>query len=262
MSFAVRLGGRLRSRSGPIAASSYAERRLLTCGTDNTGQTGQHLLGHAVDPGADPDESRSIGPPTLVPSMQGRRIVSVATSGLHCLALSREGEVYSWGDGDFGSLGHADGGTRAVRSRIGSLSRVESIAAGDNWTSAAVNEDGKLFTWGRATFINDETKPSGLGYALDSQTVFQLTPKCVVALSEDRVVGVALGLGFALAVTDAGAVFSFGYCRYRTLGHGSLEAEVLPRRIGALALTGRRFVAVAASASHALALTEEGELHG
>ena len=44
-------------------------------------------------------------------------------------------------------------------------------------------------------------------------------------------VGVALGLGFALAVTDTGAVFSFGYCPYRTLGHGSLEAEVLPRRI-------------------------------
>ena len=44
--------------------------------------------------------------------------------------------------------------------------------------------------------------------------------------------------------------------------HGSLRSEVLPRRIQALAQTGRRFVAVAIGFSHALALTEEGELYG
>ena len=195
--------------------------------------------------------------------MQDRRIVSVAAGGWHCLALSREGEVYSWGDGNCGSLGHADGGERAVPSRIESLSRVESIAAGVYSTSAAVNENGRLFTWGMASNIMDETMPSGLGYALDAQTESQLTPKWVEALSEDRVVGVAFGEGFTLVVTDAGAVFSFGYSPPRgALGHGSLEAEVLPRRIETLARTGRRCVAVAAGSCHALALTEEGELYG
>jgi len=225
---------------------------------------GELVLGHAVDPDADPDDDRVIGPPTLVPSMQDRRIVSVAASQCHCLALSCEGEVYSWGGGDFGSLGHADSGARAVPSRIESLSHVESIAVGFS-TSAAVDADGRLFTWGPATAPtpSGETMPSGLGYAHDSQTEAQLTPKWVEALSEDRVVGVALGgWGFTLAVTDAGAVFSFGYSQSRALGHGSLEAEVLPRRIEALALTGRRFVAVAAGSFHALALTEEGELYG
>jgi len=71
--------------------------------------------------------------------------VSVAASDFHCLALSREGEVYSWGDGDGGSLGHADGGDeRAVPSRVESVSRIEITAAGDNQTSAAVDEDGRL----------------------------------------------------------------------------------------------------------------------
>ena len=74
--------------------------------------------------------------------------------------------------------------------------------------------------------------------------------------------GVALGEGFTLAVTDAGAVFSFGSSRRGGLGHGSLESEVLPRRIEALVQTRRRCVAVAAGARHALALTEEGELYG
>jgi len=75
-------------------------------------------------------------------------------------------------------------------------------------------------------------------------------------------VGVALGEGFTLAVTDAGAVFSFGFSRKGGLGHGSLESEVLPRRIEVLAQTKRRFIAVAAGDCHALALTEEGELYG
>jgi len=256
-------------REAPLAVAEQfslfldVEGRLLTCVSENTGEAGQLLLGHAVDPDADPDEPRSIVPPTLVPSMQDIRIVSVAAGDWHCLALSREGEVYSWGDGFFGSLGHADGGERSVPSRIESLSRIESIAAGPCWKSAAVDEDGRLFTWGRASYIMDETMPNGLGYARDAQNESQLTPKWVEALSEDRVVGVAFGEGFTLVVTDAGAVFSFGYSPLGgALGHGSLEAEVLPRRIETLARTGRRFVAVAAGVYAALALTEEGELFG
>jgi len=105
------------------------EGRLLTCGTENSGVgVSQLLLGHDWGANVDPGELHAIGSPTLVPSMLSRRIVSVATSGEHCLALSAEGEVYSWGDGTDGSLGHADGGERAVPCRIESLSQIESIA--------------------------------------------------------------------------------------------------------------------------------------
>jgi len=228
-------------------------------------------LGHAEDPAASPNVLRDIGPPTPVPSMQGRRIVSVAAGYAHCLALSAEGEVYSWGGGLYGALGQGDYDARAVPSRIESLGRIEDITAGPNWTSAAVDEDGRLFTWGRATVrvgeenedgeLEEFERPSGLGYELEAETECQLSPKQVDVLSQDRVVGVALGDGFTLAVTDAGAVFSFGFSRKGGLGHGSLESEVLPRRIEALAQTRQRFVAVAAGYCHALALTEEDELY-
>jgi len=243
--------------------------RLLTCGSDHCIMP---LLGHAVDPAADPSIRRDIGPPTPVPSMQGRRMVSVATGNYHCLALSAEGEVYSWGSGNFHALGHGDDADKTVPSRIESLRRIERIAAGLNQTSAAVDENGRLFTWGRASFFEEEEdedgeqetfeRPNGLGYELGVETESQLTPKRVDALSQDRVVDVALGRGFTLAVTDTGAVFSFGFSRDGGLGHGSLESEVLPRRIEALTQTRRRFVAVAAGGFHALALTDGGELYG
>jgi len=241
------------------------EGRLLTCGYDVVGDA--FLLGHADE---DPDEPREIGPPTPVPSMQDRRIVSVASSSDHCLALSADGEVYSWGDGDLGALGHGDRNTRAVPCRIESLSRIERIAVGPNSTSAAADRSGKLFTWGRATYgfegvegdMHAFEQPNGLGHEFDAETKHQLTPKRVEALSQERVVGVALGRGFTLAVTDAGAVFSFGYGDEGELGHGSSASVVLPRHIEILAQAGRRFVAVAAGDRHVLALTEEGELYG
>jgi len=245
-----------------------AKGRLLTVGREaDTGQYG------TVPEGMMETEDESlVYPPTPVPSMQGRRFVSVATSPYgHCLALSAEGEVYSWGHGNKGRLGHADGQTRGVPCRVETLSHIELIAVGPSLTSAAVDEKGSLYTWGSAFAqargpSGQQIGPSGLGYELDAGAVCQLTPKRVDALSQERVVGVALGPNLTLAVTDAGAVFSFGYGTvrgpYPQLGHGSHTCEVLPRRIEALAETGQRFVAVAAGGGHSLALTEEGHVYG
>jgi len=214
------------------------------------------VSGQAVDPDGNPN------PPTPVSSMQDIRIVSVATDFDNGLALSAQGEVYSWGSGCLGrgsgALGHGDEGARAVPTRIESLSRIERIAAGSR-KSAAVDEVGRLFTWGQgAIFVGlgheDILVPTGLGYEFEFEG-HQLTPKRVEALSQDRVVGVAFSHDFTLAVTDAGAVFFFGFVMWD-------EESVLPRRIEALAETRQRFVAVAAGNNHALALTEEGDLYG
>ena len=46
--------------------------------------------------------------PTLLESVQHIFIkrVAVNSGGKHCLALSSEGDVFSWGEGDDGKLGH------------------------------------------------------------------------------------------------------------------------------------------------------------
>jgi len=230
----------------------------IACDRDQikAGGAGEPLLGH--DWGSDAGASTVSVPPTLVLSMHATRIVSVANGDVHCLALSAVGEVYSWGLGANGALDHADGSTTGPR-RIQTLERVEIIAAA-TFKSAAVDDRGRLFTWGLAAW---EEKPTGLGYELDPATKLQLTPKRVDALSEDRVVGVALASDFTLAVTDAGAVFSFGgESESGELGHGLSTSEVLPRQVEALAETGLRFVAVAAGSVHSLALTEEGHVYG
>lgn len=55
--------------------------------------------------------SDSVLVPTLLESIQHIFIkkVAVSSGGKHCLALSADNDVYSWGEGDDGKLGH---GTR------------------------------------------------------------------------------------------------------------------------------------------------------
>jgi len=181
-----------------------------------TGKVGEPLVGHNWD--SDADACVSV-PPTLLPSMQDERIVSVATGSEHCLALSAVGEVYSWGDDTDGALGHADRSAMAGPRRVEALVRIEFISAGPS-ASAAVDHRGRLFTWGSAP----DWWPYGLGYELENQP----TPKKVDALSEHRVVGVALGICFYLAVTDAGVVFTCGHSQHGALGHGLLERGAAP----------------------------------
>lgn len=201
-----------------------------------------------------------------VPSMQGVRVLSVAASDAHTLALGAGGEVYSWGFGIYGVLGHGDELPRWTPCRIASLARVESIRA-TNAKSAAVDEHGRLFTWGEA-FAPDTwssaPRPTGLGHPLEgctpsgywSDILVSLTPRVVVDLAAERVVGVALGTSRMLAVVDGGAVFSCG-----RLDRGSdAEPRAGLRRVEPLAATGLQFVAVAVGYAYNYALAATGEL--
>lgn len=54
--------------------------------------------------------TESVAAPTLLESIQHVFIkkVAVNSGGKHCLALSAEGEVYSWGEAEDGKLGHGN----------------------------------------------------------------------------------------------------------------------------------------------------------
>ena len=44
---------------------------------------------------------------------QGKKVISIATGSLHCVACTDQGEVFTWGDNDEGQLG--DGSTNAIQ---------------------------------------------------------------------------------------------------------------------------------------------------
>jgi hypothetical protein len=74
----------------------------------------------------------------------------------HCLALSWDGRIYSWGENAGGQLGHGDQRRRASPELVEGLQDVRGIAT--DWDSTlAVTQSGAVFRWG-AAFRSGEQK--------------------------------------------------------------------------------------------------------
>jgi E3 ubiquitin-protein ligase HERC2 len=44
--------------------------------------------------------------PTLVSGLSGKNIVAISCGSSHSAAISAEGDLYTWGRGNYGRLGH------------------------------------------------------------------------------------------------------------------------------------------------------------
>ena len=100
----------------------------------------------------------------------------------------------------------------------------------------AVGTGGQLWTFG-----NNPCGQLGTG-----DTENRLSPHLVSSFpSDERVVQAAAGCSHSLVLTESGAVYSWGGGEFGELGHGDEEAQLLPRRIEALA--GERVVRVDAN---------------
>ncbi|MGH0171437.1 UNVERIFIED_CONTAM: hypothetical protein FKN15_060157 [Acipenser sinensis] len=143
--------------------------------------------------------------PVLVQGLASKKILRIAAhpDGQHYLALSSAGEVFSWGCGDGGRLGHGDTTYLEEPTVIAAFSGKQSgkqvvhIACGSTY-SAAITVDGELYTWGRGNY-------GRLGHGSSED---QTTPMLVTGLKGLKVIDVSCGSGDAqtLAVSDNGKV--------------------------------------------------------
>jgi alpha-tubulin suppressor-like RCC1 family protein len=87
--------------------------------------------------------------PRLVAGLNGVRVHAVAAGLRHSLVLSEAGEVYAFGCGKSGRLGHGSIADQSTPLRIAGLQgvRVSSVVAGDQ-ISLAVRPDGVVYGWG------------------------------------------------------------------------------------------------------------------
>ncbi|CAB0009589.1 unnamed protein product [Nesidiocoris tenuis] len=192
--------------------------------------------------------------PSLIDTLQTVFIkkVAVNSGGKHCLALSAEGDVYSWGEGEDGQLGH---GNKSMCDRpciIESLrgKNVVDIACGGAH-SAAITANGELYTWGKGRY-------GRLGHG-DSEN--QLKPKLVEALLGYHVFDVACGSGDAqtLCITEDDSVWSWGDGDYGKLGRGGSDGCKIPLKIESLA--GLGVIKVECGSQFSVALTRSGSVY-
>lgn len=167
--------------------------------------------------------------PQLIEGLKDEEVVKIAahTEGKHYLALTADGKVFSWGNGDGGRLGHGDNNPRDEPTLIEALNDkgIIDIDCGGTY-SAAISINGALYTWGRGNF-------GRLGHGTNDDCS---VPTMVAGLSEQHIVRVACGSGDAhtLCVTNQGKVYSWGDGDYGKLGRGGSDGSKIPKLVDKL----------------------------
>ncbi|XP_051773057.1 probable E3 ubiquitin-protein ligase HERC1 isoform X4 [Ctenopharyngodon idella] len=177
----------------------------------------------------------------------GKVVVCVSAGYRHSAAVTNDGELYTWGEGDFGRLGHSDSHSRNVPTLVKDISGVGQVACGSSHT-IAVAQDGRI-VW---SFGGGDNGKLGHG---DTNRVYR--PKVIEALHGFIIRKVCAGSQSSLALTSAGQVFAWG-CG-SCLGCGSSETTSLrPRLIEELSIT--KVIDISCGDSHCLALSHENEV--
>ncbi|XP_071845609.1 probable E3 ubiquitin-protein ligase HERC1 isoform X3 [Apostichopus japonicus] len=179
--------------------------------------------------------------------LTGKLVVCVSTGYRHSACVTDEGQLFTWGEGDYGRLGHGDGNSRNVPTLVKDVSCVGQVVCGSSHT-IAVSQDGRT-VW---SFGGGDNGKLGHG---DTNRVYK--PKIIEALLGLFIRKVGCGNQSSLALTSTGQVFAWGHGA--CLGCGSAETTALrPRIIEDLQFT--RVVDIACGDSHCMALTHDNEV--
>jgi len=168
-------------------------------------------LGHGDGP--------NLSAPKRVDALQGEHVIMSAFSADHGAALLKDGRMFLWGSNRFGQLGrgHVDKASGGVPTAVTLPGPACFIDCEDGY-SAAVLEDGKLFTWGSSNH-------GRLGQGAATECVSSPGFVC------DGVQSVSLGSLYAGAVTKAGALLMWGYGGHGNLGLGDRKSHSTPQSV-------------------------------
>eukprot|EP00741_Cyanophora_paradoxa_P000678 tig00000430_g653.t1 len=198
-------------------------------------------------------EASQLVPRPVGGALEGKQVTSVAAGAYHTLVLVADRHVYAFGRGQHGELGVGSWTVAYEPRRVERLSGkgVVFVTAGGSHSFAAT-VTGRLYSFGLGA--------QGQLGLVSSPLVPVAGYWPTAARAHKRVVSVACGLAFTLALTDTGEVWSWGNGEFGALGLGTgvreLRLEPQPLR----SLWEQRVVRVAAGGQHAAALTEAGRL--
>ncbi|KAL6524336.1 hypothetical protein OROGR_016770, partial [Orobanche gracilis] len=153
-------------------------------------------------------------------------VQNIACGGRHAALVTKQGEIFSWGEESGGRLGHGIDSDVLHPKLIDALSNtnIELVACGE-YHSCAVTLSGDLYTWGNGHF----------GLLGHGNEVSHWVPKRVNGPLEGiHVSAISCGPWHTAVVTSAGQLFTFGDGTFGVLGHGNRESISKPREVESL----------------------------
>ncbi|KAK3218644.1 hypothetical protein Dsin_012614 [Dipteronia sinensis] len=207
-------------------------------------------------------ESRSWWlPHKLSGPLAGVSISKVACGDWHTAIISTSGQLFTYGDGTFGVLGHGDLQSVSQPKEVVSLKglRIKSVACGP-WHTAVIVElmadrsksnavGGKLFTWG-------DGDKGRLGH-VDGR--IKLLPTCVVQLVDFDFVQVSCGRMLTVGLTSSGKVYTIGSAVHGQLGNPQAKDKSITVVEGNL--RGEFVTEISSGSYHVAVLTSRGSVY-
>ncbi|XP_005090313.3 protein RCC2 [Aplysia californica] len=183
---------------------------LLFCGASNWDLVGRKAL---------PKGMKNLGGPNLwgpnrISALKGIRIRTVVSGccAAHCVAITSEGTLYSWGRNEKGQLGLGHTDRQDVPQVVDTLDdeNIVDAACGRRHT-LFLTDQGKVFACG-------ENKMGQLGLGNQSEQVLVPT---LINYKGPPIRRIACGGDFSVISDINGNVYSFGCPEYGQLGHNS-----------------------------------------
>ncbi|CAH1419641.1 unnamed protein product [Lactuca virosa] len=143
------------------------------------------------------------------------KITQVSCGEYHSAAISEDGEVYTWGLGSMGQLGHyslQSEDKELIPRRVVALNGifVKSVASGGVHTCALTSKGG-LYAWGGGQSGQLGLGPQNGIFSCDSVTMFRNIPVLVLPFGVKQV---ACGHSHTLICTQDGRIHGWGYNSY------------------------------------------------
>ena len=192
-----------------------------------------------------------------VPS--GATFTQVGVGAMGSLALSSTGQLYAWGDNNFGELGNGTmtGSSVPVAVAAGAIppgTTISQIAAG-GFHNLALSSTGQLYAWG-------DNLDGELG---NGTTTGWSVPVAVAAGAippGTTITQIAAGFSYSLALSSTGQVYAWGDNLDGELGNGTTTGSPVPVAVAAGAIPpGTTITQIAAGGHQSLALSSTGQLY-
>ncbi|XP_078162404.1 regulator of chromosome condensation (RCC1) family with FYVE zinc finger domain-containing protein isoform X3 [Carex rostrata] len=180
--------------------------------------------------------------PRLLDSVQTFQIEKIICGETHAALVTKQGEVFSWGEEKGGRLGHKTNINISNPKIIESLSnlRVNTLALGANHT-CALTTSGEIYEWGESS--NGDKKIPWFPYRI-----------CGGPLDGICISKVACGNWHTAIISSSGTLYTYGEGTFGVLGHGDKKSITKPKEVESL--KGLRVKSVACGPWHTAAIVE------